>query len=447
MTRSLSSIVDNLKTQHITMILVSLALFSPILFGQPVDTLRQAKAEAYTIQNITSHWDPTYPDSIGLRYYDMDYFGDGLRPWEMVISPPELELGRYGNSFIINSYMVTLPDWEHEEHGVKLNIAAPRTLREFEVLWNKSLHISYHYIEDLKDYAYIQVNSNSAIQKITLQHLGWLQSNVNRQQYDGVFCKNIFNTSDVEPEDASLIGLAFSQNCFAQETGIISGGYLDFPKIWIPAISTPDRPEDGTHLICQMSESEYRECNNGLPFEQAFPNLYLSSENLRNLPIDSLIQELENQALTNDNDKFDFLGIRLPIGRLNSLGSILLSVLLINFYIHLHELNKLMKNRNVEIDSTWIALFSSKLARIVTFITLTFLPMGYILVTNFQVFTTLYREWASVPQFLVIGTFWYIAIYLPVLFLFEFLEIWKKLDTDGPVKATHENRVKRRNRN
>lgn len=447
MAKSVSSIVNDLKTQHLTLMVVSLALFSSVILGQPTDNIEKAKKDILAIEKMVENWDPQFAENPGWRgIFSADYEGNGLQSWDVSLDVPVNKQTKFDSELILVTSLMKLPDWEHEEYGSKLNVRPPITVQEFEELWNKSMAIEFYNIHNLKNYAYVQVGRNEPVEKMTLKYATYLL-NDETSAPPAVFCRNIFDTEKVESADASLIGLAFSQDCFSKQTGAKGDDFMSaYPKIWIPSISTSERPKDGTYDLCYQMGWPDTECNYEKPFEQAFPSLYLVTKNLQDIPFQNVLLELDNQILS-DNRNFEFLGLSLPIGRLRNLGSALLSILLLNFYIHLHELNVQIKKGSVEFETAWMGLFSNNLARILAYVTLSVLPASYILFTTFQSLKGIYREWASAPQLLVAFGFWFIALFLPVLFLLEFLEIWKKLDAYKIARKPYKNSIRRKNRN
>lgn len=124
------------------------------------------------------------------------------------------------------------------------------------------------------------------------------------------------------------------------------------------------------------------------PFDKVFPELVEVERELGGLPLERLIDEVVKRA-SSGPEPMELLGMKFPIAALTQWGIVLLLTIQLYLWLHVHEMRgKIDLTDAPGLDVAWIGVYTSRISRVVFFISL-LVPSFVVLLLAYYVPATL----------------------------------------------------------
>lgn len=445
MKTSFNDLSVTIRSIHQVLILTGFALIITVLLSKPLDDISAAQNELAIIEILTNvdTWNPLFLE----EFYGVDDdlslgIGDDVThflSWEIEFFAQELSLFNeplgWNHITTISAPIDIFEGWEYsffQFYGAEPYVNPPKTIEELSQIWNRARDVSILEVTSLKDYAYVQRAFTFPVEKVDITILDseefFTRDDLSNDY--GVFRSNIFQSDDVAIDDRSLYGLSYIVEDF-----LFQGHTW---KIWIPAItglgyrhSTEiGQPFDATEILCERGNIERSLCVG--PFEQVFPNLYVTVKEYWNLPyqnIENILVRQQESLLIN----FDFLGMKIPTRMVSTIGSVILLTMQLYFLLHLHTLRKAS---NSDIIPAWIGTFPDWISRSLALLLGSFFPLLSINVVSL-IIPSEPSPWANATRI-----FLYSSACFSIWIITEFVFLWRLIDKpDRGLQAKRKKRL------
>jgi len=431
-----SDIVQSLRTQHLGILLLVISFFVAIPRLKIKDSTSIALEDLKAINTAlkADKWNPSFPAQTGYdELTDIEY--ENYYSIKFVIDKPSFSGGPFTElitivpAFIIDNeeYISRVTGWDSNADQ-SIYIPQPKTISDFIQVWEYSRQVTYFQIEKIGDHIYLKADIDSPVERVKILNKKIV---LQKDIYDALLIKNIFEERDVLPQDADSLGIG-------SVSGYVSGSNsntLYIQSYWIPVTSKKinSTPVDITSKICNMLGLQ----NRVGAFNLAFPDLYLASKDYTEIPLDSLEVILEQRKLS-ETSSIEIAGLRMPVSNIKQWSSLALMALSVFFYLHLHTLfTKLTNSREITFDVSWIGLFPDIVSKTITFFSLAILPVSFVAYLNIEPLFLIdeHEKWVS-QYWWAIGNI--ILILLPCAFIgWKYISIWKLLDKKSNVSNQH----------
>lgn len=416
MKSSTSELISSVRSQHQALVTLCLTLILVMALSRTPDIYSAALADLETVMDLTSSetWDPLFLQTILWRRDQGDvltyesamtitFNKEELSKFNKPIAPTHvIEINYPDDIFLEWDYF---PEFAEPPYGVaEPRVDAPKTLLEFIHVWTKAANVKAITVIRLFNYAYVQRTPEFPVEKVDLTKGS---AGVDFAQ-TGIITPNIFRPADVEERDQDFYGLTTWDKDYY---------YYSAWKFWIPALTLDRDQFDAREYFCELMERATSICKQ--PFEQMFPDLYLATKNVQDVPLGQVKVFLERERMA-QLSRLELLGIKIPI-EITNIGG-MLAIVAMQIYLLAHLLQLQIKETTSDQElPPWIGLFGDRLSHAFTVLSMVVLPSVTGIYLQIATLEAIISQQNQIVVILLIAA----NVSISFLILKKLLELWK----------------------